>query len=185
LKRIVQAAAIMTRGRRARAVVAVIVSAVFSALLSALAPARADTLATDEPALPCRPTIACTAEIGPPGHLELEIGWLFRRAGGPAHQHSIPFLLKLTTTPWLQLQLGSNGPTFQNAPVATRYADDIVGAVKVHLPAQPPRWPSLSASIAFSVPLVAANGYARTYDILTTVYATQELGRSTPISTWA
>jgi hypothetical protein len=136
--------------------------------------ARADDESDTSSVLPCRPTIACTADIGPPGDLELEIGYLFRRFQGPAHQQSIPFLFKVTATRWLQLQLGGNGPTFENAPVPTRYVDDIVGAAKVHLLDQAPLHPSLSLSTGLSVPLVSANGYVRTYDILTTVYATKD-----------
>jgi hypothetical protein len=158
----------MTSGRRTLAAVAV--------MLAAPTMARADVITADELALPCRPTIACTADIGPPGHLELEIGYLFRRFRAPAHQQSVPFLLKLTVTPWLQLQLGGNGPTFANAPVATRYVDDIVGAAKLHLPDPPPRWPSLSLWVALSVPLASAQGYVRTYDILTAAYATDDFG---------
>jgi hypothetical protein len=140
------------------------------------ATARAEQGSDIDSVLPCRPTIACTADIGPPGDFELEIGYLFRQFKKPAHQQSIPFLLKLTVTRWLQLQLGGNGPTFENAPVATRYVDDIVGAAKFYLRDQTSLSPSLSVSTGLSVPLGAADGYVRTYDILTTVYATKELG---------
>jgi hypothetical protein len=49
-------------------------------------------------ALPCRPTIACTADIVPPGVTELELGYLYRRLGTSANQHSIPFLLNSSMT---------------------------------------------------------------------------------------
>ncbi len=66
----------------------------------------------DLKALPCRPTIACTADIVPPGSFELEIGYLFRKLRSPLLQHSVPFLAKLTLAEWVQLQVGGNGPTF-------------------------------------------------------------------------
>src|SRR5262249_15049422 len=61
--------------------------------------------------LPCRPTIACTADLVAPGTLEIEAGYLYRRAAGGAVQRTWPFLIKLTVAPWVQLQVGSNGYT--------------------------------------------------------------------------
>ena len=57
-------------------------------------------------ALPCRPTIACTADFVPPGVMELELGYIYRRLGDGANQSSLPFLLKLTLLEWVQLQIG-------------------------------------------------------------------------------
>jgi hypothetical protein len=130
----------------------------------------------EQRALPCRPTIACTAEIVAAGSAEVEIGYLYRRLHPPARQHSLPFLAKLTLADRWQLQIGGNGPTFENAPVATRYVDDIVGGLKVHLRGETPRAPSLAFSSALSVPLASAAGYTRTYDVLTTAYATEDVG---------
>jgi hypothetical protein len=56
-------------------------------------------------ALPCRPTIACTADFVPPGVMELESGYIYRRLGSGANQSSIPFLLKRTVLEWVQLQI--------------------------------------------------------------------------------
>ncbi len=58
-------------------------------------------------ALPCRPTVACTADIVPPGSFELETGYLFRKLRSPIVQHSVPFLAKLTLAEWMQLQVGA------------------------------------------------------------------------------
>jgi hypothetical protein len=48
----------------------------------------------DRKALPCRPTIACTADIVPPGTFELEAGYLFRKLRSPILQHSVLSLVK-------------------------------------------------------------------------------------------
>ncbi len=125
-------------------------------------------------ALPCRPTIACTADLVPPGSIEIEIGYLFRKLHPPALQHSVPFLVKLTLAEWVQFQIGGNGPTFANAPVPTRYVDDIVAGFKFHLSEQSKWMPSLSWSVTMSIPLAAAPGYVRTYDMLWTAYMTKD-----------
>jgi len=125
-------------------------------------------------ALPCRPTIACTADIVPPGSFELETGYLFRKLNNSTGQHSVPFLAKLTLAEWVQWQIASNGLTFANAPVPTSYFDDIVTGFKFHLADQAQYVPSLSGSFELSIPLAAAPGYIRTYDLLTTLYATKD-----------
>jgi hypothetical protein len=142
-------------------------------------PAAALSLADDTlVARPCRPTIACTADFVPPGALELEAGYLYRRLAGAtaANQHSVPYLLKLTLFERLQLQLGSNGPTFSDQVVPARYVDDLVLGLKVHLLEQERIAPSISISGALSVPLAAAPGYVRTLDALFTLYITKDLG---------
>jgi hypothetical protein len=127
-------------------------------------------------AKPCRPTIACTADFVAPGALDLEAGYLYRRLAGPANQHSVPYLLKLTVLEKLQLQLGSNGPTFSDQVIPARYVDDVVLGVKVHLLDQERIAPSIALSGALSVPLGAAPGYVRTLDALVTLYVTKDLG---------
>jgi hypothetical protein len=128
----------------------------------------------DGKALPCRPTIACTADIVPPGSFELEAGYFFRKLRSPILQHSVPFLAKLTLAEWVQLQVGGNGPTFANSAVPARYVDDIVTGFKFHLTDQARYVPSLSWSIELSSPLAAAAGYIRTYDLLATLYFTKD-----------
>ena len=127
-------------------------------------------------ALPCRPTIACTADIVPPGVLELESGYIYRRLGSGAHQSSIPFLAKLTLLEWVQLQVGSNGPTVASAPSEARYFDDVTLGLKVHVRAQSAHAPSISLSATLSIPTFQATGYTRTYDALFTAYATKDFG---------
>jgi hypothetical protein len=127
-------------------------------------------------AKPCRPTIACTADFVPPGALEIEAGYLYRRLAGPANQHSIPYLIKLTVFERLQLQVDSNGPTFSDQVIPARYVDDLVLGLKVHLLDQERIAPSISISGALSIPLGAAPGYVRTFDALVTLYVTKDVG---------
>jgi hypothetical protein len=146
-------------------------------LVPILPAAGAVSLPDDETrSLPCRPTIACTADIVAPGLFELESGYLYRRLGGGVNQHSIPFLAKLTVAEWLQIQVGGNGPTFADGPVAVRYVDDITGGLKFHLLDQRGWLPSLSVSATLSVPISSAQGFTRTYDALFTTYVSKDFG---------
>jgi hypothetical protein len=129
----------------------------------------------DYKALPCRPTIACTADFVPPGVVELEVGYIYRRLALGVNQHSLPFLLKLTLTDWAQLQLGSNGATFASMPAPARYFDDVTLGLKLHLQDQGPLAPSLSLSATVSLPTTPAQGYLRTYDAFFLFYVTKDL----------
>jgi hypothetical protein len=126
-------------------------------------------------ALPCRPTIACTADIVPPGVVELEVGYIYRRLAAREDQHSVPFLLKLTLADWVQLQLGSNGPTFASPALPARFFDDLTLGLKLHLRDQTTDAPSMSFSATASIPLVDAEGYLRTYDALFIAYVTKDV----------
>ena len=139
--------------------------------------AGAVTLPDDQTrSLPCRPTIACTADIVAPGTFEIEAGYLYRRLAGDVDQHSIPFLTKLTVVEWLQIQVGGNGPTFADGPVALRYVDDITTGLKFHLLDQRDWAPSISLAATLSIPISSAEGFVRTYDALFTAYATKDFG---------
>lgn len=127
-------------------------------------------------ALPCRPTIACTADFVPPGTFEVESGALFRRVGGGVRQWTLPFLLKQTVTEALQLQLGSNGYTVERDGASARYLDDLTLGAKAHLVDQTDRRPSVSISAAASIPMASSEGYLRTYDGLFTGYVTKDFG---------
>jgi hypothetical protein len=127
--------------------------------------------------LPCRPTIACTADLVPPGTVELEAGYLLRRLGSGALQHTLPWLLKLTLLPWVQFQVGSNGVTLSSGgeAVPIRYQDDITVGFKLHPQDQDADKPSLSFSATASIPTAPGqNGYLRTYDALFTLYITKD-----------
>jgi hypothetical protein len=143
----------------------------------------AETPGAFDKALPCRPTIACTADIVAPGSFELESGMLFRKLAGDVRQWSFPFLAKLTLAEWVQLQVGSNGFTTQWAGAAghleadrARFFDDIQLGAKFHLVDQKTLVPSLSFSAALSVPTVDALGYVRTTDALFIGYVTKDVG---------
>ena len=131
--------------------------------------------------LPCRPTIACTADFVPPGTFELETGALFRSLGGSGaartRQWTLPFLAKLTLTSSVQLQVGSNGYSAARGANPEAFVDDAVLGVKVHLHDQSDRSPSLSVSGAASIPTFRGQrGYLRTVDALFTAYVTKDLG---------
>ncbi len=138
------------------------------------ASARADiTPELTYSALPCRPTIACTADFVPPGVFEIELGYIYRRLAGATNESAVPFLMKLTLAEWAQLQVGSNGPTFQGS---ASYFDDVTAGLKVRVHHQTAYVPALSLSAAISVPTAAAMGYTRTYDALFTSYITKDVG---------
>ena len=122
-------------------------------------------------ALPCRPTIACTADLVPPGVLELEAGYIYRRLAHDVNESSLPFLLKLSLSGDVQLQVGSNGLTLAGT---SRYFDDVTLGGKVRIVHQREYVPAISLSAALSVPTATASGYLRTYDALFTLYVTKD-----------
>ncbi len=150
--------------------------AVFVMVLVSAHRARAWEGPGDTRTLPCRPTIACTADLVTPGALELEAGALYRRLGADGRQWTLPFLAKLTLAEWFQLQFGSNGYTVSRGDVRSNFQDDLEIGGKVHFLDQGALAPSLSASALASIPIFRATGYARTYDALFTLYASKDLG---------
>jgi hypothetical protein len=130
----------------------------------------------DVTALPCRPTIACTADLVPPCALEIEAGVIARRSPS-GRQRTFPVLFKLTMARWFQLQVASNGYTFQRGSVPTQYLDDVSLGGKLHLADQGEALPSVSLSAAFSVPTFSGQeGYVRAYDAFFTAYVTKDVG---------
>lgn len=129
-------------------------------------------------ALPCRPTIACTADLVPPGTLEVEAGLIGKHLGGSTTQAGTPILAKLTVQPDLQLQLGSNGYIVQQGDPAGEYVDNIVAGAKLHLLDQTEAQPSLAVSAAIGVPVSADQAaFTRAYDAFFTGYATRDFAR--------
>jgi hypothetical protein len=127
--------------------------------------------------LPCRPTIACTADIVKPGLFELETGILFRRLGS-TRQWTFPFLAKLTLTSFMQLQVGSNGYTTQFDGAPARYFDNVSPGVKFHLLDQGLVLPSLSLSGAVGVPVIEhQQGFIPADDAFFIGYITKDFGR--------
>jgi hypothetical protein len=157
---------------------------VFSSTLAAISGVACEAHADPSPpndgdiTLPCRPTIACTADLVAPGGLEIESGALYRRAAGPEHRGiwMFPVIAKLTLVEQFQLQLGSNGYTTTVSPPTERYLDDLVITPKVHFTDQTTYMPSLSFSAELSVPTLRATGYLRTYDAFFTGYVTKDIG---------
>jgi hypothetical protein len=147
------------------------------ALVAASREARAVSAPDDDTkALPCRPTIACTADIVKPGLFELETGMLYRRLSD-ARQWSFPFLAKLSLTTFAQLQIGSNGYTTQFDGDPARYFDDVSAGLKLHLVDQGAAIPSLSVSGAVGVPILQSQqGYRPTDDAFFLAYATKDFG---------
>jgi hypothetical protein len=128
-------------------------------------------------ALPCRPTIACTADLVQDGAVEIELGVMSRRIGIAATQYSTPYLLKLTLASWVQIQLSGNGWVTANRDARAQYFDDVVVGPKFHLWNQSARVPSVSVSAEFGAPTWTGQlGYLRTYDAFATAYVTKDFG---------
>jgi hypothetical protein len=130
----------------------------------------------DTQALPCRPTIACTADLVAPGSLEIEAGILYRSLAGGVKQLSNPLFAKLTVARWLQLQVGSSGYTSERGATSVEYFDNINVGAKFHLVDQTKWVPSMSASLTASVPSGAQAGYTEYDDLFLTGYVTKDLG---------
>jgi hypothetical protein len=145
-------------------------------LVLARAAAAAEPPNDQTKSLPCRPTIACTADIVVPGALEVETGALFRRIGATGRQWTFPILAKLTVASWLQMQAASNGYTVAQGDIPAQFLDDVQLGGKLHFLDQSPVAPSLSFSALASIPTFQGEGYLRTYDALFTAYATKDLG---------
>lgn len=139
-------------------------------------PAAAGLPDARDHALPCRPTIACTADIVPPGSFEVEGGVLYRRIDTQARQWTFPLLLKQTFTEALQLQVGTNGYSITRGQVPAQYLDDVTIGPKLHLADQSERMPALAVSAQASIPTFRRRGYLQTYDALFTGYVTKDLG---------
>jgi hypothetical protein len=128
-----------------------------TAFLAFLAAARPAVAADDDSTLrvlPCRPTISCSADLVPPGALEIEAGYSARHVREDGFVHSEPLLLKLTLFRWLQAQAGTSSLIFTTGRVrrSLYYVDDFDLGAKVHLVDQTPDLPSFAVSASISVP---------------------------------
>ena len=139
--------------------------------------------AVDEPmpearvrALPCRPTIACTAEIVPGGHFEVEAGYALRRTPtASAAVHGAAALGKYSVTDRLQLQLGTNNVFLAQTGTATRSFDGAFGGPKLVLVTQGDRTPAIAVSALFGAPTTNDEAAAvRTYDANAWVYVSKD-----------
>lgn len=150
---------------------------ILALVASAAGDARALAPPDDESkALPCRPTIACTADLVTPGLFELETGMLYRRLGD-TRQWTFPVLAKLTLATFAQVQVGSNGYTAQLDAVPARYVDAVSAGLKVHLLDQGALVPSTSVSLAIGLPVSGLQeGYRPAEDAFFTAYVTKDFG---------
>jgi len=142
----------------------------------AVAAAAAELPDERDRAMPCRPTIACTADFVPPGTFEIESGVLYRRLPASANQWTFPLLFKLTLLDDLQWQVGTNGYTILRGKTPAAYLDDLVVGPKLRFHEQGEVWPSLAISAQASIPTFRSAGYLRTYDALFNFYVTKDLG---------
>lgn len=139
--------------------------------------ARAAFPGDEHRVLPCRPTIACTADLVPPGSLEIEMGIATKRASNAALVHSDPLLLKLTLFEWAQLQVGTNGRISSSVDHREKYVDRVDLGLKVHVHDQTQVTPSLAFSFSLSVPSWdAAPGRGSDHDALAIAYVTKDFG---------
>ncbi len=126
-------------------------------------------------ALPCRPTVSCTADIAAPGTLEVETGLLATASTEPTRTWSYPLLLKQTVSKLLQLQVASNGFTTIHGLAPAQYLDNVGVGAKLHLRDQGDVLPSLALTALVSVPTFDREGYLRIYDGFLTGHASKDV----------
>jgi hypothetical protein len=129
--------------------------------------------------LPCRPTVSCTAELVPPGTLELEAGYLARSIASGGFVHAQPFLAKLTLVERLQVQVGSNGKVITSGRTVSeaRYLDDISIGLKTKLVDETRAVPSMAVSAAISIPSWDRHpDFPFAYDASFWAYASKDVG---------
>jgi hypothetical protein len=147
------------------------------AVLAASRPTAANESDDQMRVLPCRPTISCSAEIVPPGALEVELGYAARHVRPNGFFHLQPLLLKLTILRWLQVQLGTNGYVFTSGDVSRTlgYVDDVSIGLKLHFLDQTDVAPSLAASAAVNIPTPYRNDtFPFAYDASFWIYASKD-----------
>ncbi len=146
------------------------------AVVFAATAARATDIDEIDRALPCRPTIACTADLVPPGTFEVETGVISRKLANDVRQIATPVLAKLTLADWVQAQVGDNGLTFLRGGARATYLDDVEVGAKLHFVDQTKSMPSISVAAYASVPTFHATGYLRTWDAIAIGYVTKDVG---------
>ncbi|NVB79589.1 MAG: hypothetical protein HOV81_14425 [Kofleriaceae bacterium] len=124
--------------------------------------------------LPCRPTIACTAEIVPGGTVELEVGWAQRRAS-ESPTNSALALAKVSLTDHVQLQLGTNNVVSSQGG-AMDTLDGVFVGPKIVLVDQTDRAPAIAVSALVSTPTRDGDAAViRTTDLNLWAYASKDL----------
>ena len=97
-------------------------------------------------AQPCRPTVACTAELVPAGHVEVELGGLSGASGS-----SVNLLTKVSLLDRLQLQLGTDSFLLFDGRQLTAI-DGAVAVLKGQLFTQTGWRPTLALSARVALP---------------------------------
>ncbi|MDX2013534.1 MAG: hypothetical protein SFW67_25300 [Myxococcaceae bacterium] len=143
-------------------------------------PAVVERASDDEPeqvtALPCRPTIACTADIVPAGFVEVEAGYGGRSSAGQL-VHSGQLLLKLSAHERLQFQLATNNLFLLGAGLAPRSVDGVIPGVKVKFNDQGTFLPANAVSVHASLPTHGFEDSAqRTIDAAAWWYLSKDVG---------
>lgn len=132
--------------------------------------------------LPCRPTISCSADIVPPGAIEVEAGYAGRHVRGGGVIHAEPVLFKVTLFPWLQAQVGSSGLLLASGEPSPKlylfdYVDDFTYGLKVHVADQSEDLPSVAASAALGVPsFEPSDAIPYAYNASFWVYVSKDFG---------
>jgi hypothetical protein len=145
-------------------------AALAAALLSSAAASAADLPGPGDKVLPCRPTVACTAEISAPGQVEVEAG-LQHKATSGGRADSAPLLFKLSLSENFQLQVGTPGPTLLSGDGSSSYFD--ASQVLGKLALSPREGTTLGATAAVNLP--SAAGIEKRTDGLFALLASQDL----------
>jgi hypothetical protein len=133
-------------------------------------PAHAES---DIPVLPCRPTVACTADIVPAGVVEVETGTLSRFAAQSAL--AVPILAKLSLSSWFQAQLGTNG--LSSSSTGT-FVDLVTGIGKFRVLEQGDWNPSVAFTLGGSLAVKPESAtYAPTQGFQAGALASRDFGR--------
>jgi hypothetical protein len=125
---------------------------------------------------PCRPTVSCTADFAAPGTFEVEVGYLYARTYHYATTRSFPFLLKLTLSKLLQLQVTSNGITVAPPP-SSLYFDNMLAGLKVHVVDQHQVSPSVAVTALVGFPTNQTPSQNEGVQALVTAHVSKDVGR--------
>lgn len=127
-------------------------------------------------ALPCRPTIACTAEIVPAGMFEVEAGYAQRQAPGQASFHGAAVLAKYSLTDRIQLQVGSNNAFAAQAGLATHGFDGAFALGKYVFNTQTDVMPVIAISALVAGPTSSsADAVVQTWDADVWAYISKDI----------
>jgi hypothetical protein len=126
-------------------------------------------------AQPCRPTIACMAELVPAGFFEVEAGYGGRQSAG-TFVSSGQLLLKYSVLDNLQVQLATNNAFLAGPGLAPRAFDGVMPGLKWKLNSQGDKVPSNALSVHLLLP---THGFAeaaqKTVDLQAWWYLSKDL----------